>query len=79
MALNPVPHESTKDTGILHRDGVVSLAPTTRGSASGGAFFICIGDNPALGFGGLRNPDGAGFPAFGKVVKGMDVRGGSAC
>ncbi|MSU26958.1 MAG: hypothetical protein EXS27_03460 [Pedosphaera sp.] len=24
-------------------------------------------------FGGKRNPDGRGFAAFGKVVKGMDV------
>ncbi|HYD43836.1 MAG TPA: peptidylprolyl isomerase, partial [Phenylobacterium sp.] len=36
-------------------------------------FFICIGDNPALDFGGQRNPDGQGFAAFGKVVEGMGV------
>jgi peptidyl-prolyl cis-trans isomerase A (cyclophilin A) len=36
-------------------------------------FFICIGDQPELDFGGRRNPDGQGFAAFGKVVKGMDV------
>jgi peptidyl-prolyl cis-trans isomerase A (cyclophilin A) len=37
------------------------------------AFFICIGDQPALDKGALRNPDGQGFAAFGRVVSGMDV------
>jgi peptidyl-prolyl cis-trans isomerase A (cyclophilin A) len=36
-------------------------------------FFICIGDQPELDFGGRRNPDGQGFAAFGRVVSGMDV------
>jgi len=30
-------------------------------------------DQPELDFGGKRNPDGQGFAAFGRVVKGMDV------
>jgi peptidyl-prolyl cis-trans isomerase A (cyclophilin A) len=32
-----------------------------------------VGDQPALDFGGKRNPDGQGFAAFGRVVLGMDV------
>ena len=36
-------------------------------------FFICIGDQPSLDFGGKRNPDGQGFAAFGRVTKGMDI------
>ena len=36
-------------------------------------FFICIGNQPELDFGGQRNPDGLGFAAFGKVRKGMDI------
>jgi peptidyl-prolyl cis-trans isomerase A (cyclophilin A) len=36
-------------------------------------FFICIGDQPELDFGGQRNPDGQGFAAFGTVTSGMDV------
>ena len=36
-------------------------------------FFICVGDQPALDYGGKRNPDGQGFAAFGRVVLGMDV------
>ena len=36
-------------------------------------FFICIGDQPELDYGGHRNPDGQGFGAFGRVVQGMEV------
>ncbi len=36
-------------------------------------FFICVGDQPELDFGGKRNPDGQGFAAFGRVIKGMDI------
>jgi peptidyl-prolyl cis-trans isomerase A (cyclophilin A) len=36
-------------------------------------FFICINDQPALDFGGKRNPDGQGFAAFGHVIEGMDI------
>jgi peptidyl-prolyl cis-trans isomerase A (cyclophilin A) len=36
-------------------------------------FFICIGDQRSLDFGGKRNPDGQGFAAFGHVTKGMDI------
>lgn len=36
-------------------------------------FFICVGDQPELDFGGKRNPDGQGFAAFGTVTKGMNV------
>jgi len=65
-------HETTRQTGLLHTDGVISMARNEPGSAST-EFFICIGDQPSLDFGGDRNPDGQGFAAFGKVVKGMDV------
>lgn len=37
------------------------------------SFFICIGNQPELDFGGKRNPDGQGFAAFGHVTDGMDV------
>jgi peptidyl-prolyl cis-trans isomerase A (cyclophilin A) len=32
-----------------------------------------VGDQPELDFGGRRNPDGQGFAAFGRVVRGMEV------
>jgi peptidyl-prolyl cis-trans isomerase A (cyclophilin A) len=36
-------------------------------------FFVCIGDQPSLDFGGARNADGQGFAAFGRVIRGMEV------
>ncbi|MSU62157.1 MAG: peptidylprolyl isomerase [Pedosphaera sp.] len=68
----PIPIERTRDTGVRHRDGTVSMARDEPDTAQD-HFFICIGDQPALDFGGKRNPDGQGFAAFGKVVKGMDI------
>ncbi|HET9823202.1 MAG TPA: peptidylprolyl isomerase [Burkholderiaceae bacterium] len=68
----PIPHETTRDSGLRHRDGTLSMARAAPGTASG-EFFICIGDQPSLDFGGGRNPDGQGFAAFGQVVEGMDV------
>ena len=38
-----------------------------------GSFSIVIGDQPEMDFGGRRQPDGQGFAAFGRVVRGMDV------
>lgn len=68
----PVAHETTEQTGIRHLNGVISMARWTPGTATS-EFFICVGDQPDLDFGGKRNPDGQGFAAFGKVTKGMDV------
>ena len=70
--LPAIAHETTQATGLLHTDGVISMARDAPGTA-GSEFFICLGDNPALDFGGARNKDGQGFAAFGKVVEGMDV------
>jgi peptidyl-prolyl cis-trans isomerase A (cyclophilin A) len=64
--------ERSKDTGLKHQDGTISMARDGPDTATSD-FFICIGDQPELDFGGKRNPDGQGFAAFGKVVKGMDV------
>ncbi len=71
--LPPIEHETTKTTGLLHSDGTVSLARGKPGTGGGAAFFICIGAQPALDFGGMRNPDGQGFAAFGRVIRGMEV------
>jgi peptidyl-prolyl cis-trans isomerase A (cyclophilin A) len=68
----PIALERTNKTGIKHKDGVISMALDTPDSATE-AIFICVGDQPELDFGGKRNPDGQGFAAFGKVVRGMDV------
>ena len=71
-SLPGIPHEPTSKTGLLHLNGTLSLARTKPGTASS-EFFICIGDQPAYDFGGQANPDGQGFAAFGKVIKGMDI------
>lgn len=68
----PIEHESTAVTGILHTDGVLSMARGGVGTASS-EFFICIGDQPGLDFGLPRNEDGQGFAAFGRVTSGMSV------
>lgn len=70
--LAPIDIETTDKTGILHKDGILSMARDTPNSATC-SFFICIGDQPSLDFGGARNPDGFGFAAFGKVIEGMEV------
>lgn len=67
-----IPIERTTATGLLHKDGVISMARGAPDSATSG-WFICINDQPSLDFGGKRNPDGQGFAAFGRVVQGMDV------
>jgi peptidyl-prolyl cis-trans isomerase A (cyclophilin A) len=70
--LPPIEHETTDKTGVLHKDGTISMARLMPGSASS-EFFICVGDQPSLDFGGQRNRDGQGFAAFGMVIEGMDV------
>ena len=68
----PIQIETTKQTGIRHLDGTLSMARDTPNSATC-SFFICINNQPELDFAGKRNPDGQGFAAFGKVTKGMKV------
>ena len=69
---DPIPLERTTLTGLAHVDGAISMARSTPDSATS-SFFICIGDQPSLDFGGARNPDGQGFAAFGHVAEGMDI------
>lgn len=69
---DPIALERTSETGLKHLDGTISMARGMPDTANH-SIFICIGDQPSLDFGGMRNPDGQGFAAFGKVVSGMDV------
>jgi peptidyl-prolyl cis-trans isomerase A (cyclophilin A) len=70
----PVTLERTRDTGLTHVDGAVSMARVAgRPDSAGSDFFIAIGPQPALDFGGARNDDGQGFAVFGRVISGMDV------
>jgi peptidyl-prolyl cis-trans isomerase A (cyclophilin A) len=68
----PIALERTSITGLRHLDGTLSMARSGPDSATSD-FFICIGDQPSLDFGGRRNPDGQGFAAFGRVTKGMET------
>jgi len=70
--LPPIKLETTKQTGLHHLNGTLSMARDKPNSATR-EFFICIGKQPSLDYGGKRNPDGQGFAAFGRVIKGMDV------
>lgn len=67
-----IAHETTKTSGLKHLDGTISMGRLAPGTAAS-EFFICIGDQPHLDYGGQRNPDGLGFAAFGKVTSGMDI------
>jgi peptidyl-prolyl cis-trans isomerase A (cyclophilin A) len=70
--LSGIPHETTAQTHIQHKNGTISLARLAPGTATS-EFFICLGDQPGFDYGGENNPDKQGYAAFGKVVKGMNV------
>jgi peptidyl-prolyl cis-trans isomerase A (cyclophilin A) len=70
--LPPIKLERTRDTKLAHKDGTISMARDGPDTATSD-FFICVGDQPELDFGGRRNLDGQGFAAFGRVVRGMEV------
>jgi peptidyl-prolyl cis-trans isomerase A (cyclophilin A) len=70
--LPPIPLERTSETRLTHKDGAISMARSGPDTAQS-SFFIFINDQPALDFGGRRNPDGQGFAAFGWVTAGMDM------
>ena len=67
-----IPMERTRDTGLKHIDGALSMARLGPDTATS-SFSITIGAQPSMDFGGARNADGQGFAVFGKVVAGMDV------
>lgn len=71
-SFSPIQLERTTETGLSHQDGTISMARDGPNTATSD-FFISIGDQPELDFGGKRNPDGQGFAAFGTVIRGMDV------
>jgi peptidyl-prolyl cis-trans isomerase A (cyclophilin A) len=65
-------HETTRDSGLTHKRGTVSMARSELGTNCT-ELFICIKDAPELDFAGHRHDDGHGFVAIGQVVEGMDV------
>jgi peptidyl-prolyl cis-trans isomerase A (cyclophilin A) len=67
-----IPLERTSVTGLKHVDGAISMARGGPDTATSD-FFLCVGDQPSLDYGGHRNLDGQGFAAFGRVTTGMDI------
>ncbi len=65
-------HETTKQTGLTHESGTISLARLEPGSGNT-EFFICIGDQSPLDAGRKGTEDGQGYAAFGRVFKGMAI------
>ena len=76
LALPPIAHEPTSQTGLHHVNGTISMARLEPGSAMGD-FVILSGAEPSMDAGHTRpssgNHDTAGYAAFGHVVEGMDV------
>lgn len=68
----PITLERTRDTGLSHVAGTISMARDGPDTATS-SFFIVTQDTPSLDFGGGRNPDGQGFAAFGRVTQGLEL------
>jgi peptidyl-prolyl cis-trans isomerase A (cyclophilin A) len=69
--LPPIAHESNLKTGILHKDGVISMGRHAPGTAQAD-WFICVGEMSYLDA-DPKDPKNPGFAAFGHVTSGMDV------
>src|SRR5580765_5086448 len=69
----PIALERTSVTGLKHVDGAISMARGATADSASSDFFLCVGAQPSLDFGGGRAADGQGFAAFGRVTSGMDV------
>jgi len=66
--------ETTDESGLQHRRGVVSLGRDLPGDGSVIAdMFFCLGTFTQLDRGGRTEPDERGFPAFAQVDSGLDV------
>ena len=70
----PIPLERTTETRLTHKFGTISMPRGESADSATSGFVICLDPvTPSLDFGSKRYPDGQGFAAFGRVVKGMDV------
>ncbi|MDH3869416.1 MAG: peptidylprolyl isomerase [Desulfuromonadales bacterium] len=66
--------ETTEMTGLKHQYGTVSMGRDLFDTGDViPEFFVCLGDSPQFDVNGRTKPDAKGFPAFAKVVEGMDV------
>lgn len=76
LALPPIRHEPTTQTGLKHYEGTISLARLKPGTGQGD-FTISVGDQFGLDAHPDEPPpaggDNLGYATFGRVVEGMDV------
>ncbi|MGA9658012.1 MAG: peptidylprolyl isomerase [Asticcacaulis sp.] len=68
----PIAHESTKQTGLSHTNGAISMSRFAPGTATAD-FILCVGDNTFLDAGKGGSDDKLGYAVFGHVIKGMGV------
>ncbi|WP_374758571.1 peptidylprolyl isomerase [Sphingomonas sp. GV3] len=67
--LPPFPLETTRQTGLRHVDGTISMARRGDPSSAGGNFFITVGPMPSMD----ATATSPGYAAFGHVEAGMPV------
>lgn len=68
----PIAHESTRQTGLKHKAGAISMGRDAPGSATAD-FFICASAQPYLDAKPGKSDAAQGYAVFGYVVEGMDV------
>lgn len=70
LMLPPIELEPTTRTGLRHVDGTISMAHSSPDTTMGD-FILCVGGHPGLD----AHPEKGepGYPAFGRVVEGMEV------
>lgn len=68
----PIAHESTKQTGLSHTNGAISMSRFGIGTTTGD-FVLCVGDMTYMDAGHDPKGDNQGYAVFGYVVSGMDV------
>lgn len=67
--LPPFPLETTKQTGLKHIDGTISMARRAGPDSAGGNFFITVGPNPGMDWSSVH----PGYAAFGRVIENMPL------
>jgi peptidyl-prolyl cis-trans isomerase A (cyclophilin A) len=70
LMLPPIKLEPTNKTGLKHVDGTISMAHSSPDTTMGD-FILCVGVHPGLDADPAKREPG--YPAFGRVVEGMDV------
>lgn len=67
--LPPFPLETTRQTGLKHVDGTISMARRAGPDSAGGNFFITVGPNPGMDWSTVH----PGYAAFGRVIDNMPL------